>query len=183
MSLQVVLKKLAHDDELNHLDYHLLHHSTSPSLVGMSVSEAIQLYTQLFLEPNQQGNNTTYLSQNLLSSTNFEASGHYLHTSDILVMCPSQRKLNYFEDQQIVQNSLGHDQMTCLYNLMTLLLLNSEPLILQVRILFTRAINTIQYILTFYFADISFQRWMALPNLFRSLWSFRRARVCRTEPR
>ena len=50
--------------------------------------------------------------------------------SDMLV-CPSQRKLNMIENQFVKKNS-GVNRLTALYNIMTLLILNSEPLVFQV---------------------------------------------------
>ena len=139
---QVVLKKLAHDDELEQLDHYLMQYSTllgnqSPTLSG-GVSEAIRPFTQQYLHEeyvsDQQGN-STYLSQhlrifNIASQVDPTEESHYLHGSDLLV-CPSQRKLDYVE-AKFVQNNLGINRLTSLYNLMTILLLNSEPLILQV---------------------------------------------------
>lgn len=50
-----------------------------------------------------------------------------------MLICPSQRKLTFIENE-FVKNNFGLYRLTCLYNLMTLLLLNSEPLIFQVTI-------------------------------------------------
>jgi len=136
-----VLKKLAHDDELEQLDHYLIQYSTSlgnqsPTLIG-GVSGAIRPFTQQYLQEeyvsDQQGN-STYLSQHLrifnITSQVDPTEESHLHGSDLLV-CPSQRKLDYVE-AKFVQNNLGINRLTCLYNLMTILLLNSEPLILQV---------------------------------------------------
>ena len=136
-----MLKKLARDDELEQLDHSLMQYSTllgnqSPTLLG-GVSEAIRPFTQQYLHEeyvsDQQGN-STYLSQHLrifnIASQFDPTEESYLHGSDLLV-CPSQRKLDYVE-AKFVQNNLGINRLTSLYNLMTILLLNSEPLILQV---------------------------------------------------
>jgi len=141
---QVVLKKLAHYGELDQLDDYLLQFSAtlankSPTAEG-GVSGAIRPFTRQYLHEeyisDEQGN-STYLSQhlrifNIASHVDPTNSGesNYLHGSDMLV-CPSQRKLDYIEEK-FVQNNLGLNRLTSLDNLMTILLLNSEPLILQV---------------------------------------------------
>lgn len=139
---QVVLKKLAHDFELEHMDKHLLHHAprltSSHSHPFKLVSDAVRPYTHHHLllkqEHDLQGNGT-YVVQHirvfdLPLHANSDGSESQQVGSDLL-LCPSQRKFLYIEDR-FVKDSWGVNRLTSLYNLMTILLVNSEPLIFQV---------------------------------------------------
>lgn len=155
-NLQVVLKKLGHNSRLEQLDRHILEQSVgllrSP-IEQLSVSTAVRPYTHqnVWLDrvKDLEGNDSTLVhrlrtfdpTSHDLRSNALEGSANLFRGSEMFI-CPSQRKLNYIENE-FVKNNVGLYRLTCLYNLMTLLLLNSEPLIFQVSILFciARAIN------------------------------------------
>lgn len=145
--VQVVLKKLGHDPQLEQLDHHILKQSVgllNNPIQQVSVSAAVRPYTQqnvwLDCVKDLEGNGSTLVhrlrvfdpSSQDISSNDLQSSVGRFRGSDML-MCPSQRKLNYIENE-FVKNNFGLYRLTCLYNLMTLLLLNSEPLIFQVSI-------------------------------------------------
>ncbi|EFX71406.1 hypothetical protein DAPPUDRAFT_327242 [Daphnia pulex] len=140
----VVMKKLGHDPQLEQLDHHILQQSVgllNNPIQQVSVSAAVRPYTQqnvwLDCVKDLEGNGSTLVhrlrvfdpsSQDIISNDLQRSVGSF-RGSDML-MCPSQRKLNYIENE-FVKNNFGLYRLTCLYNLMTLLLLNSEPLIFQ----------------------------------------------------
>ena len=145
MVMQVVLKKLGHDPKLEQLDQHILHQSVgllkNPNQ-QISVSAAVRPYTQqnvwLDCVKDLEGNGSTLVhrlrvfypsSQDISTNDLLGSAGHFKGSE--MFVCPSQRKLNYIENE-FVANNLGLYRLTCLYNLMTLLLLNSEPLVFQV---------------------------------------------------
>ncbi len=142
--MQVILKKLGHDTKLEHLDQHILKQSVGlmKDPTHSSVSAAVRPYTQqnvlMDYVPDLQGNGT-HLIHRLrvfdpvtrgIGNNDLNGSKHF-EGSDLLI-CPSQRKLSYIENE-FVKNNFGLYRLTCLYNLMTILLLNSEPLVFQVR--------------------------------------------------
>lgn len=59
----------------------------------------------------------------------FEVNASEAVGSDLLA-CPSQRKLTYLEDRVYAENRSVY-RLTFLYNLATMLLLNSEPIVFQ----------------------------------------------------
>lgn len=140
----VVLKKLAHNSRLEQLDRHILEQSVgllrSP-IEQLSVSTAVRPYTHqnVWLDrvKDLEGNDSTLVhrlrtfdpTSHDLRSNALEGSANLFRGSEMFI-CPSQRKLNYIENE-FVKNNVGLYRLTCLYNLMTLLLLNSEPLIFQ----------------------------------------------------
>lgn len=146
---QVVLKKLGYDSQLHQLDHHLLQQTRS-SLESFpdssaAISAAVRPYTRQYLaeyfQRDMQGN-STFLVQHLnifdrkgrhggVSHLRSSLESHQLRGSDALI-CPSNRKLEFIENQFVKQN-FGLYRLTCLYNLMTILLHNSEPIIFQVR--------------------------------------------------
>lgn len=144
MCIQVVLKKLGHDSKLKSVDQHIIEQSAGlrENSGHVSVSKAVRPYTQqnvlLDYVQDLQGNGSHLVhrllvfnpvsknpSNELKSSNNFRGSE--------LLVCPSQRKMNYVENQ-FVKKNFGLYRLTCLYNLMTILLLNSEPLVFQVSV-------------------------------------------------
>lgn len=90
-------------------------------------------------QPDIQGN-STFLVQHLnifdtesrhgASQLKSSLGAHHLRGSDALI-CPSKRKLEFMENQ-FVKHNFGLYRLTCLYNLMTILLHNSEPIVFQV---------------------------------------------------
>lgn len=148
----MVLKKLGHDSELESLDHHILHQSMNllNNPIGqVSVSMAVRPYTQQNVQldyvSDLQGNGSHLVHRLRLfdpspknPSNDLKEGSQSSQKSDLLV-CPSQRKLSYVENE-FVKNNFGLYRLTCLYNMMTLLLLNSEPLVFQVSMLFAREI-------------------------------------------
>ena len=144
---QVVLKKLGHNQELVHVDHHILHHASllnssaslhaEPNLISHAIRHYTHHHIQNVNERDLQGN-STYIVQHLrvfktpLEHKPGDSPGDV--GSDIL-LCPSQRKFSYIEER-FVKDHTGVNRLTALYNLMTVLLVNSEPLIFQVNILF-----------------------------------------------
>lgn len=137
------MKKLGHDSRLEKLDQHLVHQTKNVSNPDLkSVSMAIRPYTHenviIHHVHDLQGNKSRLLhrlkvfntpAQNLDGENSNDASSYYQGSE--LLTCPSQRKFDFIENQ-FVKNNSGLYRLTCLYNLMTILLLNSEPLIFQV---------------------------------------------------
>ena len=147
--MQVVLKKLGHDSKLEQLDQHIIQQSVgllkNPTQ-QVSVSVAVRPYTQqnvwLDCVKDLEGNGSTLVhrlrvfdspSQDISSNDLLGSAGRFKGSE--MLICPSQRKLNYIENE-FVKSNFGLYRLTCLYNLMTLLLLNSEPLVFQVSIKF-----------------------------------------------
>lgn len=144
-----MLKKLGHNAKLEELDRHILEQSVgllrSP-IEQLSVSTAVRPYTQqnVWLDrvKDLQGNGSTLVhrlrtfdpASDDLRINALQGPADRFRGSEMFI-CPSQRKMNYIENE-FVKNNVGLYRLTCLYNLMTLLLLNSEPLIFQVSIIF-----------------------------------------------
>ena len=141
-----MLKKLGQEFELNHLDHHIWKQSSLLShnmhAKHAHVSDAIRPLTHHHIireyQTDLQGNNT-YLIQHLRvfeqplrdsAESSTESSQQHEIGSDML-LCPSQRKFRYIEDN-FVKEAWGVHRLTALYNLMTILLFNSEPLVFQV---------------------------------------------------
>ena len=143
--MQVVLKKLGHDSKLEHLDRHILEQSKGllkDTSTQVSVSVAVRPYTQQnvqldFIQDLQGNSSKSVHHLRVFDPVTQDVSNNDLHASkrfqgSEMLICPSQRKLRYIENE-FVKNNFGLYRLTCLYNLMTVLLLNSEPLVFQVR--------------------------------------------------
>jgi len=116
----LILKKLAHDNELSELDKAIcVNHTGSSNCV---VSDAVRLLIGNYSQPSsfRQGEPT-------LGGHKIFSQHH--HTSDVL-LCPSHRKIDYLVAEATKFNRGSH-KSTILAYVLTSLLLNAEPLMLQ----------------------------------------------------
>ena len=142
MSLQVVLKKLGHDFKLSKLDKYIQLHSHSAAEHTLlseheDVATAIRTLTLRYVmssyEPDRIGKNgkSVHHLKIFESAANISRVMEPDFNGSELLTCPSQRKIDIFEDR-VFAKSQGLYRLTFLYNFMTMLLLNSEPLVFQV---------------------------------------------------
>lgn len=128
------MKKLGHNEELQSLDHHIRLTSGLVDDSYTDVSEAIKHYTQKNViheyKPDVQGSSGQFVDHLSISKIHGHMKNKQLAGSEMLV-CPSQRKLDLIENK-VVENNLGINRLTVLHNIMTILLLNSEPLLFQV---------------------------------------------------
>merc|ERR1740128_44976 len=129
---RVVLKKLGHNYELGKLDNQILKLSESRmSGLKRDVSFAIRELTHRYIAkeyiPDVQGTSGKTVLHLTFESNLTQRTPP---TGSDMLVCPSQRKFNVIENQ-FIENNKGANRLGALYNIMTLLILNSEPLLFQ----------------------------------------------------
>jgi len=130
---QVVLKRLGHNNELEELDNQILKLSKpEPNNLRSDISFAIRQFTNQHLVqkiiPDLQGSGGKTVYHLKIPDAVLPLG---IEKSSEILVCPSQRKFNLIENQ-FVKNNRGVNRLVALYNVMTLLILNSEPLLFQV---------------------------------------------------
>jgi len=131
---KVVIKKLGHNSDHEMLDNYILSNAGShwENQECNHVSVAIRPLTHQFLQTkfiHDQLGESGKLVHHLKLFNKISDQDNALDGSDMLI-CPSQRKIDYIEEKVFERNQ-GVYRLTFLYNFMTTLLFNSEPLIFQ----------------------------------------------------
>lgn len=120
MTFQLVLKKLAHDHELDELDKAICErHGRDPN--ECDVSDSVNTLLNEYSE-----------------RSSVDPSEEVLHGAKIgegtdILLCPSHRKMDFLVAAAKKFNK-GQNKKTILANMLTTILLNPEPIILEVRI-------------------------------------------------
>jgi len=118
----VVLKKLAHNNELEQLDKSICdrHHGTGAYATCDVSDTVVELIEKYKIEQQDTGKGIILNGERIGTAS----------TSDLL-LCPSHRKMDFI--MGAARKSLrGQHHDTILANVLTMLLLNPEPLLLQV---------------------------------------------------
>ena len=130
---QIVLKKLGHNFELDQLDEFIVEEGSGGNVSANynHVSRAVRPLTHkhLFNTFSQDAVGTSGKTVHHLKHFSSKSLSSTFPGSDILI-CPSQRKFAFLEERVFLKN-LGVYRLTFLYNLMTVLLFNSEPIVFQ----------------------------------------------------
>jgi len=164
--MQVVLKKLAHNNELSQLDKNICdrHHGEASDMRNCEVPEAVINLIEKYKIENQNPEGPIILN------------GETIGKGSDLLLCPSHRKMDHLINAA-AKFSRGQHHTTILANILTMILLNPEPLLLQVSILqenlqkknilsnLAKNVNCISIL------GISSKGRMALSNLPRCMWS------------
>ena len=131
----MVIKKLGHNSDHELLDNYILSNAGShwENQECNHVSVAVRPLTHQFLQTkfiHDELGESGKLVHHLKLFNKISDQDNALDGSDMLI-CPSQRKIDYIEEKVFERNQ-GVYRLTFLYNFMTTLLFNSEPLIFQV---------------------------------------------------